>query len=203
MLTTYYVVDSLLSVHNCDSVLALSLTRIPKPHISIRADRNCTNEGYTLHSGSDASYFVWSSWPFDSSMEGHEYDSVINIVPQRNTTYTLYADYSSIPVCPTTSKISLNPYFLPVAKMRVSTYTITDARPDFEAVDVSEDYGFRMWYVDNEPLEDTSRHIKMTAPAGIDSLTVMLVVNDSYCSDSTQHTIPVERSYFAIPNAFI
>lgn len=200
---TSWVADTLQTIYTCDSVLALSLTRIPLPHISIGVDRNCDSGGYILHAISDVPHLVWSSWPLDSLITGHEYDSVLSIDPNRNnTSYTLFADYSSTPVCPTTTKISLNPYQPPKAKLRVTPYTITNDNPDLEANDLSNEYGHRLWYLNNELLDDTLRHISMTAPMDLDSIVVKLVVNDGYCSDSATQSVIVERSALAIPNAF-
>lgn len=201
--TSTYVADTLYTIHNCDSILALSLTRLPLPQIGIRAERDCQLGGYTLHAETNVDHLVWTSWPFDLNLTGHEYDSAVHVNPiRRSNTYTLFADYSPTPLCPTSTKITLLPYTPPVAKLRVSPATITDNKPDFEATDLSPNYGMRLWMIDGEPLDDTSRHIGMTAPAGIDSLGVMLVIGDGYCTDTASRTIVVERSALAIPNAF-
>ena len=197
-----YYADTLGTMHSCDSVLALDLTRLALPQITIAHDYDCDSLYHHITAQSDVAYLVWSASPYDPSLDGQEYNAAIDVHPLQSTEYTLYADYAEVPHCPATTSVTLGPEKKPVAQMRVIPIALVSPANEFDAYDNSYEYAERAWYVNGIRQAETSRHLHSTAPEGADTVRVTLAVGDGHCTDSSITLIPVLFSNFAAPNTF-
>ncbi len=193
--------DTLQSIHNCDSVLAVELTRLEIPMLSTETLYNCREGNYTLVAHSTAPYLLWSSNGYDSIPDSSA--ASITVAPEITTTYTLYTDYEETPRCPATTTVRLSPFVKPVAEMRVTPQMLSQEHLAFEARDISEStWAERSWYIDGVLQNTTDRVIYSNAAPDADSCSVWLIVYDGHCYDTAIALLPVQRSDLAMPNIF-
>ena len=197
-----FYADTLLTIHGCDSVLALSLTRLDLPQLAISHDYDCDSLHHHLQAQSDVPYLLWSSSPHDPSLDGQEHNATIDVHPQRTTEYILYADYAALPHCPATTSVTLGPQSKPQAQLRVIPPALVPPATEFDAYDNSAEYAERAWYINGIRQSETSRHLHSEAPLGADTVAVALVLSDGHCTDTALALIPVLVSNLAAPNAF-
>lgn len=194
--------DTLQTLKGCDSVLAIDLTRLATPQISITHGYDCDSLYHHLEAHSDVPYIQWSSDPYDSLLDGHEGDFFIDAKPKSRTVYTLYADYADVPHCPVTTSVTLAPAVKPLAKMRVSPLALVLPATEFDAYDISAEYQERAWYVNDLLQSETSRHLQGNVPTDRDTAKITLIVDDGYCTDTAITLIPLLFDKFVAPNAF-
>ncbi len=194
--------DTIPTVKGCDSVMALDLTRLEIPQLSISYDYDCDSLHYHLNVHSDVPYLLWTSTPYDNLIDGHEHDSLFTAYPKTNTTYTLYADYAADPHCPVTTTLSLSPAQKPIAKMRVNPSALVLPENELDAYDNSAEYAERAWYVNGIIQAETSRHLHLVVPTDRDTVELALVLSDHHCDDTALALIPLLYSTLAAPNAF-
>ena len=193
--------DTLPSIHNCDSVLAVQLQRLEIPILSTELLYNCADENYTLVGHSNTPYLMWSSDGDDSIANPNSRKIVVD--PDVTTVYTLFTDYGEILRCPATTTVKVNPFVKPQAVMRVTPQMLSQEHLNFEARDLSEgDNLTRTWYIDSVPQSNTERLIYGSAPHDADTCSLWLVVYDGHCYDTTIALLPVQRSDVALPNIF-
>lgn len=197
-----YYADTIATVKGCDSVMAIQLTRLDTPVLSISHDYDCDTLYHHLQAQSDVPYLLWTSTPYDSLLENHEHDRIIHVNPRSLTTYTLYADYTADPRCPATTDISLIPMTKPEAEMKVLPSALMLPATEFNAYDVGLEYQERAWYLNGILQGEHSRHLHAYAPTDKDTTRVTLVVGDGHCSDSAVALLPLLYSTLAAPNAF-
>lgn len=197
-----FYADTLSTIMNCDSVLAIELERLDLPVISIENYYDCDSLHHHLIAHSNVPYFLWSASPYDSILDGHRSDPILDLNPDETSVIILYADYDSIPRCPATTSVTIGPEKKPEAKLRVIPQTLAYPQTDIDAYDLSDQYQERAWYVDGVLQSETSRHLQVSAPEGSDTIKIALFVDDGHCSDSIMAIIPVLYSALAAPNAF-
>ncbi len=197
-----YYADTLRTMHGCDSVLAIDLTRLDLPQVDIVSDYDCDTLYHHLEARSTVPYLVWASMPYDSTLDGQEYNTTIDVHPSRRTEYTLYADYAELPHCPVTTRVIITPASKPEVQLRTIPTALLPPNIDFDAYDNSREYAERAWYINGIRQAETSRHLHATAPEGVDTVRVTLALGDGHCTDSSVALLPVLYSDLAAPNAF-
>lgn len=196
---TYY--DTLLSSQNCDSVLALDLTVVPRPVVTLYGDVDCHEAVYTLTADLhevEGTPFTWSSTPYDPLLVGHEHDTVVNIYPLAPTLYTLNLAY----LCPFSESITLASAEWPGAAWVINPGSLSYEHLWFDAYDRSRNVSSRQWFVNQLLQGETGDHLRYYALADDDSLEVMLVVNSGTCRDTLLRVIPVSHAAQWAPNVF-
>ena len=195
--------DTMQTVERCDSVLSVALTRLEIPQLLVDTLYNCGEENYTLVAHSSTPYLMWNADRDDSLLDGRRRRDSITVAPTRTTTYTIYTDYGELLQCPETKSVTLHPFSKPVAQMRITPQQLAPGHLSFEARDVSgENYVNRIWYVDSTAQESGSYLFRGEAAEEADTVEVWMVVYDGHCSDTAIALLPVQRSNFALPNAF-
>ena len=197
-----YYADTLATIKRCDSVLGVNLTVMPMPRMRIEPSYSCATQEYILRANSDVPFIWWLSSPYDADLDDQQHNSQIVVSPDTVTTYRLYVDYRPHPLCPNIAEITVEPFTMPKAKMRVSPQILSVQQLSFEARDVGTEYVWRQWYINDEMLDWTGRVIHSTAEAEADTVSVMLVVGDGRCTDTALALIPVEHTDLVAPNAF-
>ena len=193
--------DTLPSIHNCDSVLAVELTRLEVPVLTTETLYNCDDGSYTLVAHSTTPYLLWSSSEGDSIADPNA-ESII-VAPDVTTVYTLFTDYGENPMCPSTATVKLRPYRKPVAELRVTPQMLSQDHLTFEARNIGDDPHIEhSWYIDGMPLTATDRVIYGNAAPDADTCSVWLVVYDGHCYDTAVVLLPVQHSDFAVPDIF-
>lgn len=193
--------DTLQSIHSCDSVMAVQLTRLEIPVLSTETLYNCDDESYTLVAHSTTPYLLWSCDTEDSIPDSTA--AIITVSPEYPTVYTLYTDYEETPRCPATTMVKLRPFIKPVAVMRVTPQMLSQEHMSFEARDLTEgDLLERAWYIDSALVNTTDRVIYGKAAPDADTCVVWLMVYDGHCYDTAVAVLPVQRSELALPNIF-
>lgn len=197
-----FYADTLHSMHGCDSVLAINLTRLDMPTLTLTSNYDCDSLYHHITATSDVPYLLWSAFPDDPTLEGQEQQSRITVKPEVTTTYTLYTDYTELPHCPATATLTLDPATKPQAILKVNPSALRPQHRDFDAYDISHDYTKRNWYVDWVLQSETSRHLHASAAEHSDSAVVTLVVSDGQCTDTAIALLSVIYNDIIAPNVF-
>ena len=198
----YHLTDTLLTSANCDSVLAIRLTKMAQPHIDFSYETDCYHRTYTITSSTDVSYFYWSSFPHDPFIDSFEDSPTITVSPTEPTGYTLYADYHERPLCPYTATLTLQPVDIPEAILQVNPEALKYNAMDFSAYDISKEYVDRTWYLDGIQQSETSRILYGSGDTETDSIVIALSVFNGQCHDTAVYILPVLRVAVFAPNAF-
>ena len=222
----FYLNDTLPTVHGCDSVADIHLTRMGCPRATLGYDIDCLTGLSTItadasvdwgQSDPQGLYMHWDSSPRDELLDTVA-DSATTIVvrpPEKPTIYSLTVDYRQPTFCPTSAHLQLSPVLPPQAIVRLVPEVLTNEAHEFDAYDASvlndEDFPAeyhanwqRRWYIDGE--EQASRlaslHYSIPADSDVDSVTVGLKIFNGECADSTWATIHTIAVSVSAPNAF-
>ena len=199
---TLLLTDTLLSSAGCDSTLALRLTRLPLPPLSIESYRDCYLQHYRVSVTTDAPYWRWESLPPDPAAEGLESISEIRVAPDTTTTYYVTADYGAAPRCPITDSITLSPIVVPQAEMKVIPEAITTYDAEVNAYDIGAGEDLRTWYINWQQQGEEGPHLYYHTLDPRDSLVVALSLYNGQCYDTVTKVIPVLLVPIYAPNAF-
>lgn len=203
--------DTLSDNRVCDSVLLLPLLQLAPDRALLAAEPNCGEKHYLLQSSSERPFLRWSSEPHDTCLDRHESDPQLLVYPTEPTLYTLVTDWRDTAYCPTTQHLALQPVAFPHAALGVIPAQLTCDKPDLTAYDIGTDYASRRWLVvahypgplhDTVALAETGSVLVYSAMAGIDSLTVLLVADNSACLDTARTTLPLLCQTVYAPNVF-
>ena len=197
---TYY--DSLTTVKGCDSITAQMLTVLTTPVIELVNKTDCEEEKHYIHVLTDVDYIRWSAYPDDGSINGHEHDSVLVVTPEKNTTYSLYADYREQTLCPTSTTITLRKIVKPTAIIKTSPDYFTYQDVKLRAIDMSPANYERRWYVNGILQADDSNIFETEISPTYSNIVVKLEVLTNYCVDTASYTIPVLKPTLYVPNTF-
>ena len=192
-------VDTIRGANGCDTVVTLHLAALPLPEVTISVAGNCIE--YRLTANGECNYLQWTSTPADMALEGQQSEREVVVSPSEPTQYTLIASFDSLFECHTEHSVMLTTLQGVTAQMKIVPPTVTTEHPSFDATDISDGSSVRTWYVDDEAV-GTGQQLHYTVPPSKDSVTVKLVVGDSYCFDSTTAVVPVIMATLWIPNAF-
>lgn len=195
-------VDTLASAWGCDSLIALDLNVIAKPHSSFSSIHDCHTGTHILSATLDEADgwpFHWSSQPHDTFLDGHETDTTVIVKPSELTLYRLNVDYR----CPFVLDSILLPVEWPGANWEVHPDRLTYRHPWFDAYDRSLYETHRQWLVDYQPLAETGEHLRHEVSSEADSVLLMLVVSNSTCVDTLRRTLPFSHSVQWAPSVFI
>lgn len=196
--------DTLHTIHDCDSVLAVALTRLEVPQLSVDTVYHCDAMNYSLVAHASVPYMLWVADTNDTLLDSQRHSSTLTVAPPTTTTYTLYTDYDERPMCPATTQITLNPFRRPKAQMHVTPAQLTPQSLTFEARDISPaGYLSRAWYIDSVEQPTTAYTLYGEATEEADTVEVWLVVYDGHCSDTAIALLPIRRSDLIMPNAFM
>lgn len=198
----FYLTDTVKSVHGCDSVLAIRLTKMARPIIAFSYETDCGLRTYDLKASTDANYILWNSVPYDSLLNNNEYFPLITVGPQEPTEYILYADYHETPLCPVTESILLLPVDIPTAEIKAVPQVLTHNSMEYNIYDISHEYKERVWYLDGVRQSETSRHLWGYADDESDSLIFALDVYNGQCHDTAVCVVPVLKAAVFAPNVF-
>ncbi len=205
--------DTLRTIHGCDSVVGMIVTKMALPTITFSPTILCHNLHYTLaasalaplHPGADAQqmpYIQWSSVPADDLLDGQEHLATVDVMPRSATEYILYADYQERPLCPATASVTLNPVIVPEAIMKVNPQALGYNKMDFEAYDIShQQWDRRTWYLDGNAQSETGPTFSGQADHDADSVVIALEVYNGMCYDTALQVLPVNRVSLYAPNA--
>ena len=206
--------DTLSTIHGCDSVVGMIVTKMAQPQITLDYITNCRDSSYTVTATATAPitpggapqplpYTLWSSDPVDLSIDGQEHQSVITVTPQTTTEYILYADYRSTPFCPSSASIALNPVSVPHAQLKVTPEKLSYQVNDFTAYDLDPNSRYlRTWYVDWQPLPADAHVIHHSADITRDSVILALAIDNGQCIDTAVKVIPINKISVTAPNIF-
>ena len=200
----------------CDSVLAIRLSQMPRPAISLLDTIDCPRQQYRIAARTDVPYTRWSSSPHDPRLDGHRFDTLVDVHPSSATThYYLYADYHATPLCPYSDTLSLNPVVVPVAEIKVNPEAFTWQQLTYHAYDLTPERPHsihpddpplwqRRWFVDGADQADDSRHIQgsIDPQTGTDSVTLALEVFNGQCLDTATVVVPTLLVSLFAPNIF-
>ena len=209
----------------CDSVMAIRLTQMAKPRLTLRDSIDCANQRYQLHIATNVPYsrFYWNggqnvnpltdTFPTTAS-------HILDVTPEEPyTTYHALVDYHASPLCPVTAQTSLRPVVVPEAEFRYSPQAIRYNDMDFDAYDLTPihprsihpgqaNIWRRFWYTGDIMLSDTSYHLTHEIVLAQlpedqrDTVQLRLQVYNGQCYDTVTHTLPFLRVAIFAPNAF-
>lgn len=198
----------------CDSTTTLTITKLSQPEVTIETDIDCHDQGYRLTAQATAAradgggsislhYIRWSSYPYDSLLDGNESNNELFVSPQVNTEYMLYADYREAPLCPVTTTTTLKPIETPTPELMVTPEALNSNNLRFTAHDITHATDCeRTWYLNGIRQTETGATLNGTAMPEDDSVVVALEHFDSLCHDTAVHVLRVNRVNFFVPNVF-
>ena len=202
--------DTLVAANGCDSLVYLPLVQLPIDPLSINVEPDCGMGFYLLTAVTSNPYWIWSSSPHDSALDGHENDLQLGVFPDTTVTYYLTSYYGDSLFCPSTTAKALSPPSFPEAQLEVNPAVLTYEKHTLYAYDHSSKYYQRKWTLvlhgtthDTVFLPDSLPRITYTVPLEYDSVTVILAVSNAFCHDTTIQTLPIIRSALFAPNVFI
>lgn len=202
--------DTLVAANGCDSIDYLPLIQLPPDPLSIGIEPDCGMGFYLLTANTDNPFWLWSSEPHDSLLDGHESDRQLGVFPNTTITYYLTSYYGDSLFCPTTTAIHLSPPTFPRAELEVNPTVLTYEKSTLYAYDRGSKYNHRRWSIVNHgathdtiSLPDTLQRIEYPVQLDFDSVTVILDVNNNFCHDTASQTLPIVRSALYAPNVFI
>ena len=218
----HLLIDTMKTVWNCDSVLALQLTQLGRPRVRIDYDYNCRQNRYYLSAQATLdwglseprdAYITWNSYPYDSLVS--ESTAAVEASPHEDPTlYYVYADYREIPTCPVGDSLRLRPIVIPEARLQVNPEALSHGAHEFNAYDVSHVYPYSMspdsserwqrtWLLDWNPLYEQSTHLYHDITSSdVDSVIVALEIFNGQCFDTAVHVVQVIRTKLLAPNVF-
>ena len=206
------LVDTLRTIHGCDSVVGMIVTKMALPRIEFDYDIDCLHRTYNISVAATApltdggepqpvAYTLWSSAPTDPTLDGQEQQPTVIVSPQTATDYILFADYRSTPFCPTTSQIELTPITVPEAEMKVNPEALSYENLSFTAYDINPQWE-RSWYIDWLLQDESGPTLYGQTPIDADSVTVALRVYNGQCYDTAVQVLPIHRVALFAPNVF-
>lgn len=199
----YYLTDTLRTAHNCDSVLAILLTKMAQPHIDFTHEIDCYHHGYRVTATTDAAYHRWSANPTDPLLNGFEDQLTVAVSPSGATQYSLYTDYRETPLCPFTKKLTLYPLDTPEVHLQVNPAVLRYNSLDFEAHDISKEYDSRTWLIDGIPQDETSRVLHGRGDLKRDTIAIGLSLYNGQCHDTAVYLLPLLKVVVYAPNVFV
>lgn len=220
--TDHFYLDELLQTHRfvhpdapsvattCDSVMAIRLTQMARPHLTLTDSIDCTDLSYLLTMCTDMPYMRWID---GTSGTTAEWTTVIEARPTETTTYTATVDYRQLPLCPLSESLTLRPVVVPTAVMKVNPATLSYEHTEFDAYDISveapgsihpsdPEQWSRSWFVDWLMQDEQSWHLHHNALPDHDTLALALRVYNGQCYDTTVTLIPIQRIALFAPNIF-
>ncbi|MBQ8704002.1 MAG: gliding motility-associated C-terminal domain-containing protein [Bacteroidales bacterium] len=197
------------AANGCDSLVAITLLQLAPDVIALDRETDCANNRYTLSAHSPLPYLYWQASPHDTCLDGHEHDSTVTVSPQRYTVYTVTTDHRDTLYCPTSSAVALQALTFPEGSFSVHPEMLTYDHPEFDA-HVGGHTNGQQWSLlfypdgtDTIALAETSAHLHYRLDDySIDSLRVILAVNNDNCIDTVYRTLPFARIALWSPTVF-
>lgn len=220
--TEHLLTDTMATVWSCDSVLAMHVTQLARPRLTVGYDYDCRQNRYyltaqaTLDWGTaegEEAYITWNAYPYDSLLVPGEAEATAS--PHADPTlYYVFADYREVPTCPVGDSLRLRPLVVPTAMLQVNPEAMSIKAHEFDAYDITHPQPYsvspdstqqweRTWYLDWRELSESSSHIHYDVPlADVDSVVVALEVFNGQCYDTAIHVVPMLRADVLAPNVF-
>lgn len=190
-----------------DTLLHLTAVEVPLMNVTFDTTRYCGNNAHVrLVANTTAPYTLWESSPRDSHIANHEHDKSINVYPDTNTMYTLWADYRSKPLCRSRYSMEISPI--------KNVKAIIDAHPAAISIDQRKvtannnsqgEISHHLWYVwynESSPWTSNDEQLILYVPEQTNTLKIGLTVRNSECSDTDQVEIDILQSNLSFPNVF-
>ncbi len=202
----------LTSDNDCDTTIELHLKVRKHPQIQIIGNNiSCEKTSGTLLLRTNGNDIRWTSNPFDSTLLGHEHDTLIVVPRLIPTLYTVIVDsFPRMSDCNASASIWVNPPPVFQAFYRMSPQVISAQRMQIRYSDYSKGpISERQWtfheipdrFDDKEILN--SRFVYYTPHFESDSLHVRLIVrNEGNCADTLQNTYPILKGEVWVPSVF-
>ena len=212
-------------VLTCDSVMAISLTQMAKPSLSLVDSIVCNDGNYRLLLATNVPYSRFSSeGKVHENPLGPDFPTAssytLTVTPSEPyTTYEAYVDYHKHTLCPVTAQVKLRPVVVPEADFRYSPGALRYNDLDFNAWDLTPvrprsihpdeaNIWRRQWIAQQTTLSDTSYHLTHEVilaelpPDDRDTLELELTVFNGQCYDTAVHLLPMLRVAIFAPNIF-
>ncbi len=190
-----------------DSIVIHHLSVRRQPVLQVTPEPICTErQGYLLPLCDTLCYTVVSAPP-DSLLPpaamqgGTEFDTLL-LQPATTTEYWFTADYCDSVSCPVTDTFLLEPIRPVQARVAVEPSYLTETVRDLTAVDLSLNNTERQWFVNSVLLADSDSVLHYRAGEEWDSVRIMLVANNDFCTDTAWIAVPSRIQNLWFPNVF-
>ena len=204
--SNYTATHALTDRNGCDSVVTLNLTLHGLPIIRVESEGNECDKGthkIVALVREDADELLWTSSPYDPSLEGQEHNDTIHVSPSTYTTYRLEGRMSRYG-CTNSDEVSISRVpKLNAAIKAFPAYATTD-NPNIELTDVSTGHIDERAWLMPDGTERDEESFMYHYPLEFDSVTVRLVVFnlESGCTDTATRVIPLGDDRIWAPNVF-
>lgn len=199
--------DTMMTIHNCDSVVGLDLCRWPLVDFGFTTLPNCSGNYHTLsvdHLYNSMHLFMYEG---DSTLRALAQDDTLAISVDSLTVYRMTAGYTDSMFCATDTTFILRPILSPEAALKLTPKQLTYENLTLHAYDITNGDYRRHWAIvhadgDSLALPDTAAHLVYTADLDDDSTRVVLIVSNGTCADTVTGCSYLLRTNFFAPNVF-
>ena len=191
--------DSLINSYGCDSLVSLQLSVLDSIHIAILHDYSCEPPAHYLSLAdldSSKSYY-WTSVPHDSTLTPQQHSSSIVVNPSQPTRYAVTVGYANSDICSSTDSIDI----LPVVPLSID-WDINSTDQQVEAINNSVGFTSQSWYINGQLSPVESNRIVFYGNPETDSIDLMLIISNDFCSDTARQTVSLLKASLYFPNVF-
>ena len=204
--SNYSATHALTDRNGCDSVVTLNLTLHGLPIIRVESEGNECDKGthkIVALVREDADELLWTSSPYDPSLEGQEHNDTIHVSPSTYTTYRLEGRMSRYG-CTNSDEVSISRVPSLHAAIKASPSYATTDNPNIQLTDISTGHIDERAWLMPDGTERTEESFLYHYPLEFDSVTVRLVVFnlESGCTDTATRVIPLGDDRIWAPNVF-
>ena len=200
--TDTYLTDTLRTIHNCDSVVAITLTQMARPLLEIESEVDCYMMQYQISLTTDMPYSRWWADPADPAIDGIENLTQLLVAPEQTTDYHVLVDYRQATLCPYEDHITLHPIQIPHAELKVIPEALSLSNLELNAYDIGSEYQSRSWYINWQRQAEEGRNLYYYADPSLDSIIVALSVYNGICHDTASRVVPILKASVFAPNVF-
>lgn len=196
-----------ITVHGADSVIVLHLTVNHAYPTSVATDVSCRGDvHFRFAATTEAPYTLWQSEPNDTSLIGHEHDSIVYVNPRVPTQYVFTADSLPQPVCPTIVPLSVTPidtlhaiigHQPPMFDDLYRQLTFSD-----RSIGLIDQKRWTFLYNDSPAGEYLQDNVTLLLPDEVEYVTAWLVVSNTYCTDTAYAQVFENGDAIHFPNVF-
>ena len=192
-------VDSLASIHQCDSIVQLSLALLDTIHFRLHHDYTCLFPAHHLVSvdSSSGKAYRWTSVPPDPDLTAQQHASIIQVNPDVPTTYHLTVSHASTALCAATDSLVLHP----IVPLHIDCEFIPSGQ-QIEAINHSTGHTQQTWYINGQPSPNHSPRIVYYSDSQTDSVLFTLIISNDFCADTLTQSVKFAHSALYFPNVF-
>ena len=130
-------------------------------------------------------------------VEHQQHSSRIVVNPSQPTRYAVTVGYANSDICSSTDSIDI----LPVVPLSID-WEINSTDQQVEAINNSVGFTSQSWYINGQLSPVESNRIVFYGNPETDSIDLMLIISNDFCSDTARQTVSLLKASLYFPNVF-